>query len=211
MSAIPDPSAPLTAETLREAALRHLARFAATEQGLAQVLERAIMRRARKAARAGEDEAGIETAHARMRACIPPIVEEMRALGALDDAAFSRARAASLTRSGRSRRGVAAYLVRKGVDRAVMGEAMEAALGTRGETGAEDRELGAALVLARKRRLGPFGPRDAEPRDRPRDRREHERALAVLARAGFGREIAERALTLDHDEAEDRVLAFRSS
>ena len=62
-----------------------------------------------------------------------------------------------------------------------------------------EAELNAALVLARKRRLGPFGPPDA-----PR-----ERALGVLARAGFPRGTAIRALDMDLDQAEDRIREFR--
>jgi len=208
MSAIPDQIPPPTAETLREAALRHLARFAATEQGLAQILERAVMRWARKYASQGGESERIEAQRATSRAMIDAIVGDMRRIGALDDAAFARSRSKTLTRTGRSRRAVAASLAQKGIDAETLGEAMEEALGHRHDESAREHELGAALILARKRRLGPFRREDADEASGPE---QHQRALAVFARAGFGREVAEQALSLDLSEAEDRVMALKSS
>ncbi|WP_025885241.1 regulatory protein RecX [Asaia prunellae] len=207
MSAIPDQSSPPTAASLRETALRHLARFAATEQGLAQVLERAVMRWARKAAGQGGESDQIEAQARASRGEISGIIADMRRLGALDDAAFARSRSLSLTRSGRSRRAVAASLLQKGIGAEVLGEALEEALGHRHDDSAHERELAAALVLARKRRLGPFRRDDADEHTPEL----HQRALAVFARAGFGRDVAERALALDLMEAEDRVMALKSS
>ena len=210
MSAIPDLPPPPTAANLRETALRHLARFAATEQGLAQVLERAVMRWARKAGAQGGENDQIETQAKASRGAIAGIVADMRQLGALDDAAFARSRSLSLTRSGRSRRAVAASLTQKGIGAEVLGEALEEALGHRHDDSAHERELGAALVLARKRRLGPFRRGDEEEAEGEAPER-HQRALAVFARAGFGRDVAERAMGLDLMEAEDRVMALKSS
>ncbi|GBR06198.1 RecX family transcriptional regulator [Asaia siamensis] len=210
MSAIPDLPPPPTAATLRETALRHLARFAATEQGLAQVLERAVMRWARKAGTQGCDNDQIEGLARESRSAIAGIVADMRRLGALDDAAFARSRSLSLTRSGRSRRAVAASLTQKGIGAEVLGDALKEALGHRHDDSAHEHELGAALVLARKRRLGPFRRGDEEEGDEQAPLR-HQRALAVFARAGFGRDVAERALALDLMEAEDRVMALKSS
>jgi len=210
MSAIPDQTPPPTAETLREAALRHLARFAATEQGLAQVLDRAVMRWARKFASQGGETDQIDSEREKSRAVIAAIVSDMRRIGALDDAAFARSRSLSLTRSGRSRRAVAASLTQKGIGAETLGEAMEEALGHRHDDEAKERELAAALVLARKRRLGPFS-RDEGEMARSDAGEAHQRALAIFARAGFGRDVAEQALALDLTEAEDRVMALKSS
>lgn len=216
MSAIPDQTPPPTAENLREAALRHLARFAATEQGLAQVLDRAVMRWARRCAANGGETDQIELHRARSRTMIDTIVGDMRRIGALDDAAFARSRSLSLTRSGRSRRAVAASLAQKGIGAEVLGNALEESLGHRSEDAARERELGAALVLARKRRLGPFmrdkaGEESGSPGGEENRLYRHQRALAAFARAGFGRDVAERALAMDFEEAEDRVMALKSS
>lgn len=216
MSAIPDHCPPPTAETLREAALRHLARFAATEQGLAQVLDRAVQRWARRYAAHGGEADRIESERIKSRGVIDRIVEDMRRVGALDDAAFARSRSLSLTRSGRSRRAVAASLAQKGIGAEVLSDALEDSLGHRSDDSAQERELGAALVLARKRRLGPFGRDEMAPPSDDRDgevsqMQRHQRSLAVFARAGFGRDVAERALAMDRMEAEDRVMALKSS
>jgi len=81
-------------------------------------------------------------------------------------------------------------------------------LGHRHDESAREHELGAALILARKRRLGPFRRKDADEASGPE---QHQRALAVFARAGFGRDVAEQALSFDLSEAEDRVMALKSS
>ena len=57
----------------------------------------------------------------------------------------------------------------------------------------DESELAAALVLARRRRIGPFRSGDAP--DLAGQRRE----LAVLARAGFPQDVARRALAMAAD------------
>ncbi len=163
-------------DTLHEAALRHLARYAATAAGLTRVLDRRIARWA--AAEDAEPEAAAEARRA-ARAVVARLVEA----GAVDDAGFAAARAQRLARSGRSRRAVAAHLAARGVD----GETARAVL--------VDDELASALVQARRRRIGPF--RAAADTDAEARRRE----LAMLARAGFPRDVAERALAMPAEEA----------
>lgn len=195
------------AASLREAALAHLARFATTEHGLEQALLRRLRRWAQRAERAGTAMDAIETTVSALRPVVDRIVRDMAGLGAVDDAAFARSRSRGLTRSGRSRRAVAMHLSQRGVDAPVLEAAMDEALGERADDNARDHELGAALVLARKRRLGPFRRPDAPSPDPLA----HQKALAVFARNGFGRDVAENALAMDPDEAEDRVLMLKSS
>jgi regulatory protein len=186
------PAGPAPDESaLREAALAYLARFAATEAGLRRVLERRVMRWQRAAA--CEPDAAAAAAQV-ARAAIPGLVARLVAAGAVDDAAFAAARARRLTRAGKSRAAAGAHLAAKGVDAATAA----AALGADPET-----EFAAALALAARRRIGPFrlGPAP-DPAGRLRE-------LAVLARAGFPREIAERALRLGRTEAEARLTALR--
>ncbi|MBQ5773282.1 MAG: recombinase RecA, partial [Acetobacter sp.] len=76
-----------------------------------------------------------------------------------------------------------------------------------------DRDLCAALVLARKRKLGPFSSPLLQnfsetgaifARQKPyvhQKQEQKKRALAVFARAGFVRDIAERVLKMDEGEA----------
>lgn len=174
--------------TLREAALRHLARYATTATGLTRVLDRRIARWA-GSAEAGTDRAATEEAAAEARHAARLVVARLVEAGAVDDAGFAAARAGRLVRSGRSRRAVAAHLAARGVD----AETARAALAETAD------ELASALVLARRRRIGPF--RAGETPDAEGRKRE----LAVLARAGFPQEIAIRALATPVEDAEEAV------
>ena len=170
-------------QTLHEAALRHLARYAATAAGLTRVLDRRIARWAAAAA-ADRDETAAAVAEARQVA--RQIVARLVESGAVDDASFAAARARRLIRAGRSRRAVAAHLAARGVDAATTRTVV-----------ADDAsgELAAALVYARRRRIGPFragADADAEAKSRE---------LAMMARAGFPREVAVQALRMAEGEA----------
>jgi regulatory protein len=190
MSARPIPAVP-THASLHEAALNYLARFAATEAGVRRVLERRIDRWARAAT---EDADSVAARTASLKQEARAIAARLVAAGLVNDAEYAQSRAAGLLRSGRSRRAVAVRLAAKGVAedlaRAVLPDD-------------PDSDLAAALVLARKRRIGPF--RRGDSPDMAGKRRE----LAILARAGFPQAVAARALALTESEAEARILSFR--
>jgi len=177
----------ITEAALRDAALAHLARFAATEAGLRRVLGNRIRRWARAAAQEGQDNEAI--AHATLTATqqAAAIAARMVQAGVVDDALFAQARARRLRRSGRSARATLAHLAIKGV----AGEVARAALCQE----EMPDELTAALILCRKRRFGPFAPSDPEPAMR-------KKWLASLARAGFAGEVARHAVRLTRAEAE---------
>jgi regulatory protein len=174
---------------LHEAAVAYLARYAATEAGLRRVLERRVARWAGRAV-ATMDAETIAAATARAHAAIAEVVRQLAAAGAVSDAAFAVIRARVLLRGGRSRQAVAAELAARGVRADTARAALEAE---------ETDELSAALVLARRRRIGPF-------RDGDEDRR---RELAMLARAGFSPEVANQALRTPREEAEEMVTRLR--
>ena len=67
-------------------------------------------------------------------------------------------------------------------------------------------ELAAALLLARRRRLGPFRAAPLPAGDPAATRREQ----GVLARAGFPEPIVRRALACPRAEAEARIAALRA-
>lgn len=185
---------PPDAAALHDAALAYLARYAATEAGLRRVLERRVDRWQRRAERAGMDAEAIAGQAMRSRDAVRDVVQRLVTAGAVNDAAYTESRARSLVRAGRSRRAVSAYLAAKGVDPATVATALP---------GPEDKELAAALVLARKRRIGPF--RAGQAPDEAGRRRE----LGVLARAGFSHAVAQQALAMDPDQAEARVNELR--
>ena len=178
---------PPTEAMLHEAALAHMSRYAATRAALIRVLDRKCERWARAA---GPEEAA--AARPGLGQAVRDVVSRLAAVGAVDDAAFAASRARSLGRSGRSRRAIAAHLAARGVT----GEDARAALPDDPEA-----ELAAALLLARRRRLGPFRDRGAAADPK------HE--LGVLARAGFPQDVAERALRTDPDTAEGLISRLR--
>lgn len=190
MAERPVPAVP-TPASLHAAALSYLARYAATEAGLRAVLERRIDRWARSVT--GDRDAVAGTVAA-LKQEARQIAARLAASGLVNDAEYAQSRAAGLLRSGRSRRAVTARLAAKGVS----GDLARAALPED-----PDAELNAALVLARKRRIGPFRRGDAP--DMAGKRRE----MAMLARAGFPQPVASKALTMTAEEAEARILAFR--
>ena len=174
-----------TRASLHAVALRHLARFASTQAGLLRVLDRRILRW-QHASQADNDV--VAPARAAAREVAQALVDS----GAIDDAGFAEARARRLVRAGRSRRAVSAHLSAKGI-------AIDTAAAALPDP---EAEFMAAIALARRRRLGPFHPPGAEPGDPGR-------TLAIFARAGFPRDIAERALRLEPDEAVDRLATFK--
>ena len=174
---------PPDAASLREAALRYLARYATTEAGLRKTLHRRI-----------DNWAWLhpdrdETAAAKR--AVPGIVTQMVELGLINDTAFAESRARRLALNGRSRVAISAALAAKGI-----GSALTEAVLPRDN----DVELAAALILTRKRRIGPFR-NNAENRTRE---------LGVMARAGFPRDIASRALAMAPDDAEAAITAAKS-
>lgn len=190
-------------KALREMALAHVARFATTEHSLRQTLERRLRRWGTRAVHAGLPEEDAEATIRTLRPAVEDVIVAMTELGAVNDAGFARSRALNLTRTGRSRRAVAAHLATKGVDQTTTQEALNESLGERSDETAREAELAAALVLARKRRVGPF----CRP-DRPQE--DPVRVMGIFARNGFSRDVVQTALEMDTEEAEDRIIAFRS-
>jgi regulatory protein len=185
------PGPPPDAARLEQAAVAHLARFAATEAGLRRVLLRRVDRWARAAAAFGMADVAGEVAASRQAAA--EVARRLAERGAVDDAAFAASRGRRLLRGGRSRRAALAHLAQRGVDAGTAAAALPEG---------EGAELDAALAFCRRRRIGPFGA--AEP-----DLDIRGKAMAAMARAGFGRGTAEAALSMDRDAAETRLIAAR--
>lgn len=177
---------------LREAAVAHLARYAATQAGLARVLERRIDKWAIRTRRSVEPDV-VNAQAAAARALIAPIVEKLAKIGAINDAAFAKGRGRSLTRAGRSARAVQANLTAKGVPPDLAREAAPID---------PEREHGACLAAARRRRIGPFGP-EVSPEARNKQR-------ATLARGGFSDRTIRDIFKLSRDEAEAQLIAWKN-
>ena len=176
--------------SLHDAALAYLARYAATEAGLRSVLERRVDRWKRLAQQNAADAEAVAAQAAAARGAVLEVVARLAAVGAVNDAAYAESRARSLTRAGRSRRAVSAYLAAKGVDPETAAIAMPAS---------EESELAAALVLGAEAANRTISPRADARRCRQ---------AARIGSAGAGRVlavIARQALAMDLDQAEALV------
>lgn len=123
---------PLDAQRLDEVALAYVARFATSAGKLSDYLRRKLRERGWE----GDAEPDI-----------PAVVARFVALGYIDDAVFARGKAQGMLRRGYGARRIDQALGAAGI-----------AEGLRGESrGSEAERRRAALVMARKRRLGPFG------------------------------------------------------
>ncbi len=192
--AIPTAGPTPDGERLRDAALFHLSRYAATEAGLRRVLERRVATWARRAEAEGRPPEAIAAAVAAGRAAATEVARRLTAAGAVDDGAFAETRARRLQRAGKSRRAIAAHLAAKGI----AADAAAAAL-----PDAEAAELLAALATLRRRRAGPFALAAPDPAARLK-------AMGALARAGFSRDVAQQALDVPPEEAEALLVQARA-
>ena len=157
------PRPPLDEERLNELMLAYAAKFATSRSKLGSYLARKVRER-------GWDGSG--------EAPVEQLVAKAARLGFVDDAAYALGKARSLTARGYGERRVSQALHAAGIDE----EDAEAA-----RTHAQDEAVEAALQFARRRRFGPFGTRDLDPKD-------SEKQLAAMIRAGHGFRLAKSIL-----------------
>jgi regulatory protein len=181
------PPATPTEAVLHDAALSHLARYGTTRAGLLRVLDRKVARWA--ASQPGDHEAKAAAREAARR-----VVARLTESGAVSDTVFAQARARTLHRAGKSARAIGAHLSSKGV---------ASGLATESARQEPARELAAAVIHVRKRRLGAFRMAASAPETYRKD-------LGSLARAGFSHAVAREALRLSREEAEAMIVAFRA-
>jgi regulatory protein len=156
---------PLDEAGLRDLALFYVARFATTGARVEAYLVRKIRERG-----LAEDSEG--------RSCAPDvtgIVTRLIELGYIDDAAYARAKARDLTQRGYGARRVEQALWAAGVEQDLR----------EGSAPGEAASRRAAMLLAKKRGLGPFarGPRP-DPDDRAAVHKRREKQVAAMLRAG---------------------------
>jgi regulatory protein len=174
---------PATAERLRKAALSYIDRYATSAANLHEVL----MRRVRRSTRLHDTD--MEEA----KQWADDIVADFVTRKLVNDRLYAENRAASLHRSGASRRKIEMSLKIKGVGSADITAALEALAEAN-----PDAEFTAACRHAQRRRLGPWR-RDDRAARRDRD-------LAAMARAGFGYRMASQVIdATDIDELENEA------
>ncbi len=122
-------------------------------------------------------------------------VETFVRQGLLNDDAYLQGMINSLRRRGLSKQAILSKLQQKGLSQ----DAILRTLGAYDEAeGAENPDLAAAVLLMRRKRLGCF--RKVREEDRNKE-------MASLARAGFGFDIAQKALSMGEEEAEEILSA----
>jgi len=162
----------ITPERLNNIALYYIGRYASSSANLRRVL----LRRVERASRVhGDDPAE----GARL---IDELVARFLRSGLIDDRTYAAQKAASLRRRGASRFGIGGKLRQKGVEGELIAETLGAL-----EDNVPGGEFAAACAFVRRRRLGPLRPPSKRKEMRDKD-------LAALSRAGFGLDLARRAL-----------------
>ncbi len=120
-------------------------------------------------------------------------VEKFIELGLLNDAEYLRGMVISLRRRGQSARQIEMKLKQKGMDSNIIIEELR----SHDESEYRDEyngDLHAALTFARKKRIGPYDVTE---------RYEFEKALAIMARAGYSFDVAKKTISIKPEELDD--------
>jgi len=174
----------MTEAKLAEAAVFYLSRYASSSGNLRQVLRRKLKR----SAEFYEDDPSA------LLPVIETIVARHTATGAIDDSAYAESQVRKLRRRGGSARIIGQRLMAKGVPGEIIAESASTP-----DAIVEDRA--AAMVFARRRRLGPFrtGPRTEY----------RQKDLAAMGRAGFDYAVA--AMVIDATDPDSLAELLRES
>ncbi|MDG2002656.1 MAG: RecX family transcriptional regulator [Novosphingobium sp.] len=175
MARSPRISRPLDGVRLEEIALAYAARYATSRAKLEAYLRRKLRERGWD----GESEPPVRE-----------IAERFVEAGYVDDAAFARARTGGLLRRGYGMRRVGQALAAAGIDKELAEELRPD----------EAHQRRAALALARKRGLGPFGM------ERP-DRAARQKQIAAMLRAGHSFDQARALIDAPDIEAAELWVA----
>ncbi len=167
----------ITEKRLYNIALYYLSRYEATTGKVRDVLKRRLM----TAERRGEEIPN------EAPAWIEKIIAQMVDLGYIDNNRYAENTFRRLTEAGKSVRSIAYKLKQAGLEEDVLSDLIEEQETTSGEL-----DLTSALKLVKKRKLGLYRPESQRAAYAQKD-------LAVLGRAGFSYEIAQKALKGEED------------
>ncbi|WP_374410968.1 regulatory protein RecX [Novosphingobium colocasiae] len=174
---------PFTPAALEQTALAYVARYATTQARLRSYLVRKLRERGWE----GTDDRTEDRPEERIEA----LVMRFAGAGYLDDEAWARMRSGAL-----ARRGFGAGRIGQALREAGIAEDLRT-----DNRLDEPAQRQAALVLARRRRFGPFGGADLLP-----DRPQREKQVAAMVRAGHPLDIARRIVDArDPEEVEQWV------
>lgn len=175
------PPKKITESYLHNSGLAYLQRFPASTAHFRAVMKRKIDRSCRHHTDQNREDSAqmLET-----------VIGKFQTLGLLNDEGYLRGMVTSLRRRGLSAAAILSKLSAKGLP----ANDIRAALGTFDSESMDEQtgDIAAALRMARRKRLGSFRTpgKPATP----------EKDLATLARAGFGYDVAKKALSFSTDD-----------
>lgn len=190
----PRPPKKITESYLHNSGLYYLQRFSSSSANFKAVMMRKVWKSCNHHTDQDKDEC---------EAMVDKTVAKFEELQLLDDAAYTRGMVTSLRRRGLSRRAILTKLKIKGI----AAERTAAALDKYEQENLrnpEEAELIAALTMARKKHLGPFirADRIKPDMDDEERKKEQDKAMAKLARGGFGYNIVRRVFNMSFDDAD---------
>ena len=171
---------------LYKSGIAYLQRFPASSQHFKFIMMRKIQKSCRH---------HVEQDIEQCKKWLDELVLKFQDLSLLDDNAYLKGMVTSLRRRGLSSMQIEMKLQQKGYVREKI--KMELASHDRDEYRTEEKgDIYAALIFARKKRLGPY---DIEQKKSP------EKSLATMARAGYGYDIAKKTLEMSLEEVEEKT------
>ena len=182
------PPKKITEKYLYNAGLAYLQRFPASTPHFRRVMGRKIDRSCNYHKDQSKEDC---------LALLDSTVGTFERMGLLNDDLYLSGMITSLRRRGLSRQAIIAKLAAKGLPQDRVTETLR---NHDEDMGGQNPDLSAAVLLTRRKRLGAYR------RDEGADRNKE---LASLARAGFGFDIAQKALSLSLDEAEETLSQTR--
>lgn len=115
------------------------------------------------------------------------IIENFKRVDLLNDETYAQGKINSLRRSGQSTKSVIQKMQVKGINQEMTQEMLR-----KFEDRDENSELNAALIFARKKRIGPYTNFEKEF--------DYTKQLAAMARAGFSYEISAKIIKMTQDD-----------
>ncbi|MCB1720952.1 MAG: regulatory protein RecX [Rhodospirillales bacterium] len=172
----------ITETYLHNAGLYYLERYASSAANFRAVM----LRKVKRSCMTHKDQN-----YTQCSALVDQLVEKFIHAGLLDDAVYTRAMVTSLRRRGKSTRAIHSALRAKGLN----ADQIEQTLTTidqQTHNNETEAERHAALIFARKKRLGPWrGDREID----------FQKELSRMARAGFSCDTSRSVLEINEDDA----------
>jgi len=183
------PPKKITRDYLHNAGLYYLQRFAASTSHFRKIMDRKIMRSC-----AFHKDQDPDTC----RALLDELIIRFQDAGLLDDLLYTKGMITSMRRRGLSARAIKSRLNIKGLATELVKEQLRLYDEQTQTQTTCPADLQAAIILARKKRIGPYAPaaKKHTNTDTETQNREKRRMLGIFARAGYSYDIAKKVMDM---------------